>query len=334
VSTGYLIDGVAPGGGGPSLMTPMGAWTENVPTGDGVGVRRIRTYDDGTYMWLQPPLSRALKTDLLNVHTMLRPSEIPNNVPANYFGWIVVSGVFYCYGGTASATDDTYSANVSIDRIFSGPASDLTQLSESTNKLPAVKGRVTAIKNDSYVYLLGGSDGGRIYRAPLADPTSFTDVGAQTFGSSTNTVGAYQAGSTVYVIESNGTTLNNIYSSAYTDLETWVDTGANFPGVFVWDVIFRVGNTFYAVGAGDANTESADVYFASLDDPTNWHAMTGAAPIPELGATAVYVTEDAVYCYGGYVNNVYTNRIWSLTGGSKALTTEPTAANGQCRPLY
>lgn len=323
-------------GGGPTLMAPTGAWVEHTPTGENPSVATaVMGYDDGSNWHLTPGTRYAPKSDRLNIAYATRGVNLPNNYPARLFGWIVIDGTFYCYGGFASSTDDTYAHNDPIDRIFSAPASDLTLMVESADKLPAAKSRLTAIKNDTYVYLIGPTESGRIYRALLTDPTNFTDVGAQTFGGATSTCAAYQAGSTVYVIKgSNSDSTPNIYSSAYSDLETWVDTGDTFPTYLGFgDQIRRIGNTFYAIAAGWAFQETQDIYYASVDDPTNWHTMTDALPAPELGGSQIFVADDGVYCYGGYVNGVIPQKIWSLTGGNSVVVSETTASKGYPRPM-
>lgn len=314
----------------PKVTWPSGTWTESDPTSGTTNPFTHRSYIDldAGYVWVHPPFRRVSISDPLamnNVSFVGNGSIIPNTFPSFYSAQIVIGNIMYWYGGYAGGYDPSLSLGDSMDRIHSAPLSNLRDVTLESNTLPVARQACIAVKNDSYVYVLGGTDGGAIHRAPLSDPTNFTSVGTQTF-SSTHQIAAYQAESTVYIIQGTQGSTNSIYSSDYSDLETWVDTGHDFPGYHGRDTVLRIGDFFVSMGAGPAGgQESPNIYMASYHTPTKWYALQNAAPADFAGINTV-VLDGFVWCYGGIISSAYYNKIWHMAAPGSV----PSLGNPTC----
>jgi hypothetical protein len=332
VSTGYLIDGVAPGGGG-GIYSSFGIATEHESNPTYTYARAQQAFYDGTYIWIggidrRCLLSTPLSVEVITVDYLL--GGRPGNFPASNQSWCQVGNRIYFYGGRAASTDDTYANGSPIDRIWSAPTNDLTDLTEEANVLPEVAAFGVACRTGTYVYIVrpGNSN---LLRAPLNDPTNFTNLGpVQVGGTSTNQVSAYQVGTTVYAFAGGGTN-RTIYSSS--DMETWTSTGSTFPGYASHDEVLRCGDFFYYhPGTGGVLTD--DLYFATIANPTKWVLLAAVFPVNSAESCPVLLP-DGAYWYWGYVGAVGTNKCWRFNQGQVGQGTTPAWAKyGSSRDLF
>ena len=166
---------------------------------------------------------------------------------------------------------------------------------------------------DNYVYLFGGTGLNTIYRAPVSDPTSWTDTG-KTLPSISYVSNLAVIGNTAYLFGGhNGTSATNtIYSAPVSDPTTWVNTGTTLP-ISLYDAqISIIGDTVYLFGGRNSSGYLNTIYSASVSDPTTWINTTKTIPGNSAGS-ALAIIDDSIYLFGGYNGTSGTNTIYSAS---------------------
>jgi hypothetical protein len=319
MSTGYLIDGVAPGSG-LTAVSPIGAtWSASAMPGGGLTYPNSVVSSDGYLYLFGANIHRAPLSNPSSLESLGNSSSIDNNF-ANYTQAIVTVGsTVYYYGGRASSTDATYASGAPIDRIFSAPLSDPTNVTEEVNVLPYARAWQGVVCNSSYIYLYGGgvstnggtNDGG-IFRAPVGDPTNFTNIGSLSVGRNSQ---FYLVGSTVYMIAGTGSVSETIYSAPYSNLDTFSDTGETFPyynGNANCNII-KCGECFVMFG-GDTNERTDSIFICRESNPTKWFEVTGVKP-QAFSTSEVYLLSGVIYAYSLRNNAGFQGDFYTITGG-------------------
>ncbi len=224
-------------------------------------------------------------------------------------------------GGSGGTTVTITGTNFLPPNSFVAPTSSAGW---TTGSLPGtISGSQTAVIG-SYVYLFGGFysvSGGydsRIFRAPISDPNSWTDMSLTANGSK-RLPGALGfshlaiVGSTVYLFGGyNGTNgwRNVIYSAPVSDPLTWSDTGAHLPGANGDGALAIVGSTIYLFG-GYNGTYLNTIWSAPVSDPLTW-SDTGSH-------FSVGIADHQIIVVGNY--------LYIFTGSSilRAPTSDPTS---------
>jgi len=264
----------------------------------------------------------------------------------------VIGDYVYLFGGA-----DT-------NKIYRAAVTNPTAWVDTNATLPAaLSGSQTAIIGD-YVYLFGGFFGGEpsfpfadvIYRAPVANPTTWIDTNAtlpDVVGSSqTAVIGDY-----VYLFS--GTSfggINSFTSSRYwifkapiTNPTAWVD-GGSLPYNLADSQVAIIGDFVYLFGGDNGGTMAHNppppvsnniIYKAPITDPSAW-VNTNATLPSDLTSSQTAVIGDYVYLFGGSgTNKIYRAPItnptaWVDTGAilPSALSFSQTAIIGDYIYLF
>jgi hypothetical protein len=180
-----------------------------------------------------------------------------------------------------------------------------------------------------YVYLFGANIGfatynNVVYRAPLSNPTSWSDSGGR-LPSNLGLSHVAVIGDYVYLF--GGYTgagfTNAIYRAPVSNPTSWSNTGAGLPGVVGDGQLAVIGGYVYIFGGWNGSAATRNVYRASVSSPTSWSNMGALLPA-NLYSSHVAVIGDYVYLFGGNSGVNATNVIyrapvsnptsWSNTG--------------------
>ncbi len=199
--------------------------------------------------------------------------------------------------------------------IYRAPVSDPTNWSNAGGTpLPSgLYGSQLAVVDvdsdgtDDYVYLFGGSlpfgsASKIIYRAPVSDPTNWSNTGAPLTNGLAHSQSAV-IGGYIYLFggyEGPGTITNMIFRAPVSDPTNWINTNATLPGSLYAPQLAVIGDHVYLFGGRDAFSNSLNtIYSAPVSDPTNW-INTGATLTNGLAHSQLKVIGDYVYLFGGY----------------------------------
>ncbi len=169
----------------------------------------------------------------------------------------------------------------------------------------------TAVIGD-YVYLFGGYNSSAhtnvIYRAPISNPTSWTNTGSTLPGnlsrSQTAVIGDY-----VYLFGgNNGSATNVIYRAPVSDPTSWSNTGSTLPGNLSQSQTAVIGDYVYLFGGNNGSATNV-IYRAPISNPTSW-TNTGNTLPGNFSLSQTAVIGDYVYLFGGFDGTTYTSIIY------------------------
>jgi len=231
--------------------------------------------------------------------------------------------------GTSTLTWSSSSVTPNSCSIAASPAStgsgsnNPTTFTNTSATLPAgaPEGVNQPLVIGNYIYRFGGYDGANyttvISRAPLSNPTSWSNVGNMPASSYAAT--QFVIGNTIYSfggINSTGTAwTNGIYTAPTSNPTSWTSQGslpAAAPASASNATI--VGDTIYFFGgiSSATNNWTDAIYAAPVSNPTAW-AQVGTLPsgAPDgVGGSAVIVGS-YIYKFGGASTDIgNTNVIW------------------------
>ena len=190
--------------------------------------------------------------------------------PSEDSHFAIVDGYAYMFGG--KVTDKIYMASLNnpADWVDSG----------ATLPTPLYGASLAII--GEYIYLFGGNSGNgsnmgtgavdTIFSAPLSNPLEWTNLGSllprQLFYSN---LGMYNG--TLYLF--GGLEVNNasnvILTASTADPLTWTDTGVTLPVALYGSILAQVNNSWILYGGQSSpDSPTADIFTASISDPTNW----------------------------------------------------------------
>jgi hypothetical protein len=215
----------------------------------------------------------------------------------------VIDGYAYMFGG--KITDKIYRADINNpDKWFDTGA-------VLPDKLYAAKLAIL----DGYIYLFGGNNGNEtsptqgamdtIFRAPVSDPLSWTDLGShlprRLFYSNLGI-----AGSSLYLF--GGREINSasdvIFTAPISDPTNWSDTGARLPFKVYGSMFGQVnGNWMIFGGQLFPDTVTNVIMSASVSSPTVW-TITGLLPWSTAHGQFINIGGDG-YIFGP-MNGAYT----------------------------
>jgi hypothetical protein len=152
---------------------------------------------------------------------------------------------------------------------------------------------------DGYVYLFGGEQSSKIYRATLDNPASWEDTGAD--------LPTDLASSQIAVIDDSiylfggdidGEVTDHIYSASVSDPLSWIDNGALLPNkVSSSQLIISSGN-IYLLGGFDGSDGLNTILTASAATPLTWSISGSSLPVA-LFKSHVAIIDGYVYLFGG-----------------------------------
>ena len=234
----------------------------------------------------------------------------------------VIGDYVYLFGGNIGSSI--------VSGIYRAPLSNPTSWSNTGASLPGPLAHYQLAVIGDYVYLFGGYSTvgvnyrNVIYRAPLSNPTSWSNTGAVlpvTLGQSHLAV----VGNYVYLFggwTGSGGSTNAIYRAPISNPTTWSSTGKTLPSAVNGGQLAVIGSYIYLFGGFNGATYLNTIYRASTADPTTW-TNTGATIPAGRNATSLAVIGDKVYLFGGndgsYRRTIYSAPTsnptsWSNTG--------------------
>lgn len=167
---------------------------------------------------------------------------------------------------------------------------------------------------DGYVYLFGGQNSAKIYRATLDNPTDWVDTGATL---PTNLAGSQLAiiGNTIYLF--GGTTdatlfnsTNNIYSAPVSNPLSWTDNGPKLPLKLHHSQLAIVDGYIYLFGGHDEENATDAIVKSHSSNPLSW-SNTGQKIPDKLYASQLAILDGYVCLFGGMLpNNDSTAKIY------------------------
>lgn len=235
-----------------------------------------------------------------------------NNVSYNNVS--TIGNYLYVFGGAQSTSG--YSANYSRG-IYRAPLSNPSAWVNTGALLPMpVDDSALAIVGD-YVYLFGGHsyyDAANnlsrpldtILRAPLSNPTNWTDTGAHIPATLANASLAV-IGNYIYLFggfRNNAAVTNIIYRAPISNPVNWTDSGGRLPSALSHTAIYVDSNYVYLFGGFDGSNFLTTIYRAPVSSPLSF-SNTGAA-LPHVflgrgGTPSIFVVGDYIYMFSSYM---------------------------------
>ncbi len=236
-------------------------------------------------------------------------------------------------GHTATFTQTFSSTSVGTYKVMTPAAGTIvdgsgTDVSSYYSVSRASKSLASTVTNPdsnpiiigNYVYLFGG-DGNEIQRAPVSDPTSWTQAtGTLSYG--VEDAPAIVVGDYVYIFggSTGGSATSAIQRAPLSDPNTWEKTDATLPGAKFRYSFATTSDSVY-IYAGSA---TSSIYMASTSDPLTWRRSANSMPYASLygGRVITIASTSSMYIYddGGekiILRASTTNPgVWSSTGVS------------------
>lgn len=153
-----------------------------------------------------------------------------------------------------------------------------------------------------YIYLFGGQNSNKIYRASVNNPADFKDTGA--------TLPLPLAAGQLAVLNDTiwifgGTTdatltsaTDVVISAPVSDPLTWTNHGSILPRRLHHSQLAVINNTIYLFGGNEINNAVSDIFSAPLSNPLDWSETGSFLPDPLYGSQLA-VIGDFVYLFGG-----------------------------------
>ena len=174
---------------------------------------------------------------------------------------------------------------------------------------------------DGYIYLFGGQNSAKIYRATTNNPADFQDTGA--------TLPTALCGSQLAII--NGTVYlfggaptasltsgtSAIYSAPVSNPLSWTNNGNLLPAALHHSQLAVIGNNIYLFGGKASNQIVSNIYTALVSNPLSWSDTGHTLPLAVYGSQ-LGIMDGYAFLLGGITPSGETNAILS------ALTVSPT----------
>lgn len=151
---------------------------------------------------------------------------------------------------------------------------------------------------DGYVYLFGGKNNNKIYKASLNNPADWVDTGARL---PTNLGGAQLAVVDGYIYlfgGNNGVATNTIYSAPTTNPLTWTNNGPLLPKNLYQSQLAIIDGYIYLFGGIDSNNATNTILQASVTNPLSWINTGATLPSPLYGSSLAII-DGYTYLFGG-----------------------------------
>lgn len=230
--------------------------------------------------------------------------------PVQYRTWIVdnapdYTGQFYTgdKSGTSPFVDVSAYAIYNPGEVVNFNLPNPLDWSTTYKTLPSYICDAQLAVVDGYIYLFGGQNSNKIYRASVGNPATFTDTGA------TLPVPGL-AGSQIAIINDiiylfGGTTdatltsaTDNILSAPASNPLNWTNHGSLLPRKLHHSQLAVINNTIYLFGGNEINNAVSDIFSAPISNPLNWSETGTNLPSPLYGSQLA-IMDGYVYLFGG-----------------------------------
>jgi len=171
---------------------------------------------------------------------------------------------------------------------------------------------------DGYIYLFGGQNSNKIFRASVNNPATFTDTGATL--PIAGLAGSQLAilNGTIYLF--GGTTdatltspTDVILSAPASNPLNWTNHGSLLPRMLHHSQLAVINNTIYLFGGNESNHAVADIFSAPLSNPLSWSETGSFLPTP-LFASQLAIIDGYAYLFGGLLSSsVSVNTIYAAS---------------------
>lgn len=290
-------------------------------TGDDLptNLQQNNIYVNDTHIYLIGGLDNGTPTNDIYRATVASPTSFTAyaTLPAELYQstLVVVGSKIYLYGGRDSLGAET---NV----IYSCNLSNLSVWTTEAGTLPVVLASSHGYNDGTYVYLFGGYSGAAvstIYRAALATPTNFSNVGSTGFAVQNATL--LNIDSNVYIL---GDATNSLLASTTSDLLTWTKYKNTLSTAVQHSHSLITNDKIYLFGGMSATggTLTNVIQSALKTSPFNFSNEIGTLPTA-LGGGELIKTSSFYYIIGGQADtgNYYKASIsdptsWTLAGSN------------------
>jgi flavin-binding protein dodecin len=161
------------------------------------------------------------------------------------------------------------------------------------------------VRIGDYLYIFGGLDDqgvthNKIQRAPVSDPSSWTDTGA-TIPAARRTHVVIVVGSYVYIYggaDNSNTYRTTIWSAPVSNPLSWSDTTKTIPVALGLPGYAVVGNWIMFYGGTNGAAQSS-IWIANVSDPATVYAMAGIGLLTATFGASVFVADGKVWLFGG-----------------------------------
>lgn len=231
-----------------------------------------------------------------------------NSSPTQYRTWIVndtpdFDG--YYYTGLKSGPEPFI--DVSAYKIPDGAIMDFNlstpqKWHRSWRVMPAAVYSSQLAVIDGYIYLFGGQESSKIYRAPTNNPADWLDTGATL---------PTKLGGASYVDPNDGyiyligglvdEAVDTIYCAPKTNPLAWTNLGHKLPQPLQKSSLIVADGYIYLLGGEGLNHGLDNIFRASVTSPTVW-TDTGAVLPDRLYGSIPAIIGTTMYLFGGLLN--------------------------------
>jgi len=249
-----------------------------------------------------------------------------NSNPYEYRHWIVDEPDFNAdlYSGLKSGDNDfqTIDTFIVLDDGYSVDFNfpDGYTVINTKKVLPEAFAKAKTAIIDGYVYLFGGYNSAKIYRAKLDNPCDFEyteyDLPRNIYGYELAIINDI-----IYIFGGvdgyDGYATDYIMSAPKNDPLTWTDHGSKLPDTLTDSHLAIVDGYLYLIG-GQNSTNWDAIYKADINDPFTW-SIDGYLP-GRIKGSHLAVYNGYVYLFGG-ASNIYTATDTIIRANLSDLTT-------------
>jgi hypothetical protein len=262
---------------------------------------------------VETTLSIKVEVEYIDLHSVRYAAT--NMARATGYGPTVVVGDYiYSFAGSFSASPwlNKYSQRA----LLSSPTA-WTDLGNAI--FPEATSWVGGIVIDDYVYVYGGVYGtaGKILRAPVSNPLSWSNTGGSLPGSSAGHL-YYLSPTTLYIF-----TGSTIWTAPRTDAKTVTATGLTAPTTFSHQNMFIHDGYIYIL-----NSYTSNIYRAPETDPTQWMLVTASDLSAADGYVLVKVGRTAYYLGGHNVTYLRSASVDNLANWTESTAVLPRVSWG------
>jgi N-acetylneuraminic acid mutarotase len=233
----------------------------------------------------------------------------------------------YIYGGFNGTAPISNIQKIDLTCFPAATCNGINSVTDTGKSIPSGLEAANIAVIGNYVYIFGGHISGawpgvlsnKIYRAPVSDPTTWTDVTALNGKTLPATNAASQLaviGNNIYIFggyTTTGTTgpTNAIYTASVSDPTTWTTVTGTLPNTLYNHSVLVIKNKAYLMGGYLGETATNKVFLASCSGTVCSVSDTGNT-LPSTNTSAsVTIMGNNAYSFGGYTGSAGLNKIYT-----------------------
>ncbi len=232
-----------------------------------------------------------------------------NSQPTQYRTWVVgtepdLTAQYY----TGYKSGENELVDISVHPVSDSAVMDFNMPNpkswDTTKKvLPEAISNSQLAIIDGYIYLFGGKNTNKIYRATTKNPATWEDTG-KTLPNKLYDSQLAIVNDTVYLFGgiADGYASANIYSASIYDPLTWTNTGYSLPEKISNSQLMVLDGYLYLVGGLSDNEPTNKIFVAGTTNPTFWTTTAFTLPVP-LYNSQISILGNRVYLFGGQLSD-------------------------------